>query len=155
MANGWEALEEADINIPHYCKKCGGLMLFQGVGEYQCDKCGFYDYDDYGKVRNFIEKKPGASTVEIERVTGVNQRTIRKMLREGRFMLTVDSKVLLHCDNCRKPIRFGKLCEECEKAAQKQKEDLQKMQRRKNGLNGFGMGLHSQDEGQKRYDRKK
>lgn len=47
-------------NRPTYCAECGGVMVFKGVGEYQCEKCGYLDYDDYGKVRNYIEKHMGA-----------------------------------------------------------------------------------------------
>lgn len=36
-------------NRPTYCEKCGGVMVFKGVGEYRCEKCGYLDYDDYGK----------------------------------------------------------------------------------------------------------
>ena len=34
------------LNIDRYgmpirCEKCGGVMVFQGCGEYMCDKCGY------------------------------------------------------------------------------------------------------------------
>ena len=48
-------------NRPTYCEKCGGVMVFKGVGEYECEKCGALEYDDYGKVRNYIEKHMGAN----------------------------------------------------------------------------------------------
>ena len=35
-------------NRPTYCEKCGGGMVFKGVGEYECEKCGALEYDDYG-----------------------------------------------------------------------------------------------------------
>ena len=44
--------------IPH-CKKCGGIMVFKGVGEYHCEDCNAVDYDDYGKVRLYIEEHDG------------------------------------------------------------------------------------------------
>ena len=25
---------------PAYCSKCGGVMIFRGVGEYRCEDCG-------------------------------------------------------------------------------------------------------------------
>ena len=35
-------------NIPRICQKCGGVMVFKGVGEYHCELCDFVDYDDAG-----------------------------------------------------------------------------------------------------------
>ena len=42
-------------NRPTYCAECGAVMVFKGLGEYQCEKCGARDYDDYGKVRNYAQ----------------------------------------------------------------------------------------------------
>lgn len=72
-------------NRPTYCEKCGAVMVFKGVGEYQCEKCGYLDYDDYGKVRNYIEKHMGANVAEASKATGVTQKAIRDMLKEARL----------------------------------------------------------------------
>lgn len=40
-----------EYHIPRACEKCGGVMIFKGVGEYHCEDCGEVAYDDYGKVR--------------------------------------------------------------------------------------------------------
>ena len=52
-------------NIPRVCKECGGVMVFKGVGEYRCEDCGVVDYDDYGKVRCYIESNKGATAAQI------------------------------------------------------------------------------------------
>lgn len=153
MGSPWETFEANEIHIPRYCKKCNGFMTYQGVGEYTCDRCGFLDYDDYGRVRNFIERKPGANTIEIEKATGVSQRTIRKMLKEGRFMLTEDSRAMLYCEICRKPIRFGRFCVECERVSQQKQEEIQRKARHKAAIAGFGKTVTGEG-GQKRFDRK-
>ncbi|MDE6318136.1 MAG: hypothetical protein K2M22_00155, partial [Lachnospiraceae bacterium] len=75
----------ATYNRPTYCAECGGVMVFKGVGEYQCEACGFLDYDDYGKVRNYIEKHIGANAAEASKATGVSQKAIRDMLKEARL----------------------------------------------------------------------
>ena len=41
---------EVDYHRPIKCEKCGGIMVFKGVGEYQCEDCKFVAYDDYGKT---------------------------------------------------------------------------------------------------------
>ena len=72
-------------NRPTYCEKCGGVMVFKGVGEYECEKCGALEYDDYGKVRNYIEKHMGANAAQASKATGVSQKAIREMLKEARL----------------------------------------------------------------------
>lgn len=62
-----------DYHRPVHCSDCGGVMVFQGVGEYKCEDCGKVEFDDYGKVRAFVEKHKGATMVDVERETGVKQ----------------------------------------------------------------------------------
>ena len=51
-------------------------MVFKGVGEYKCEKCGRIGFDDYGKTRNYIEQHPGATMAEVAHETGVAQKAI-------------------------------------------------------------------------------
>ena len=102
-------------NVPRSCKQCEGVMVYQGVGEYQCEECGFVDWDDYGKARNYLEKHKGANAAEIEKATGVSQRSIRRMLKESRLEIADGSRVYMNCEICSKTIRSGRFCEECEK----------------------------------------
>ena len=81
---------KADLHIPQYCPKCGSKFRYIGVGEYACEECGFKDYDDYGKVRNYIEQHPGSNIVEVEARTGVKKAAIRRLLDEERFSLVVE-----------------------------------------------------------------
>lgn len=57
------ALEK--YHIPQVCLNCGGVMVFKGVGEYRCEECGNVDFDDYGKVRQYIEGHPGANAAQV------------------------------------------------------------------------------------------
>lgn len=77
-----------DYNKPEKCSKCGGRMKYTGLGEYKCEGCGIVDYDDYGKVRVFLEKNPGANIVQTEAMTGVPQRLIKQMIKEGKFAIS-------------------------------------------------------------------
>ena len=76
-------------NIPRVCKECGGVMIFKGVGEYHCEDCGAVDYDDYGKVRGYIEANKGATAAQIEQTIGVSQRTVRLSFNLARRALIV------------------------------------------------------------------
>ncbi|MCM1100636.1 MAG: flagellar protein [Clostridium sp.] len=136
-------------HTPLVCKECGGRMIFKGVGEYHCEDCGYVDYDDYGKVRQYLEEHPGANAVEVEEHTGVQQKIIRQMLREARIQVAEGSQSFLHCELCGKGIRYGKFCPECEKKFNKSAEEHQ--QRVKN-LQGYGKNQKSED-GQRRFMR--
>ncbi|MBQ7933183.1 MAG: hypothetical protein IJ327_00105 [Lachnospiraceae bacterium] len=141
-----------EYNIPYRCKKCGGVMVFQGVGEYHCEDCGAVDYDDYGKVRCFIEKHRGATAYQIECAIGVSQRTIRKLLRDKRIQVAAGSRSFLRCELCGKEIRCGQFCDECEVAYHRSLEARQREKLREE-MRGYGTERHF-DEGQKRFIRK-
>lgn len=141
-----------EYNIPYRCKKCSGIMVFKGVGEYHCEDCGAVDFDDYGKVRSYIEKHPGATAFEVECTTGVSQRTIRKLLRDKRIQVAVGTRSFLHCELCGKEIRCGQFCDECEIAYHRSLEARQREILRKE-MQGYGTERHF-DEGQKRFIRK-
>ncbi len=137
-------------HIPKVCQKCGGVMVFKGVGEYQCEKCNFLDYDDYGKVRAYIEQHRGATAMEIEAAIGVPQKTIRRLLRESRIQVAEGSKSFLHCEICGQPIRSGRFCPQCEVAVHRNMEEKQREQLRRDKK---GYGSETGGEGQRRFMR--
>lgn len=138
-------------HIPRLCQKCNGVMVFKGVGEYQCEDCGFVDYDDYGKVRRYIETHKGATAAEIEASIGVSQRTIRRLLRESRIEVADSSKMFLHCEICNKKIRSGQYCVECEAKLHRNMEEEQR-QKLKRQIKGYGTN-HGGEDGQRRFMR--
>lgn len=140
-----------EYHIPRTCNECGGVMVFKGVGEYHCEDCGFVDYDDYGKVRMYIENHKGATAAEIEKETGVAQRTVRRLLKEGKIEIAEGSKVFLRCELCGKQIRSGQFCPDCEIKVHRNLEEKQREMMHKI-TQGFGMEKKS-EEGQKRFVR--
>ena len=140
-------------NIPKVCKECGGVMIFKGVGEYHCENCDAVDYDDYGKVRGYIEEHRGATAAQIESAVGVSQRTIRRLLKDGRLEVAEGSKAYLRCELCGKQIRTGQYCPECEIKAHRKLEEKQRELINQNAR-GFGMDHQKKaEEGQKRFTR--
>ena len=139
MGNDKEFMDLDLYNRPRVCEACGGVMVFQGVGEYRCENCKAIAYDDYGKVRCYIETHKGAPAAEIEASTGIKQRTIRNLLKEGRLEVAADSKVFLHCEICKKESRAGRFCPECEKNYHRRLEEKQR-QNRNAGMQVFGSG---------------
>ncbi len=144
-----EQLTIDSYNRPRNCLKCGGVMVFKGVGEYHCEECDAVEYDDYGKVRLFIEKHKGATAWEVEKGTGVPQRTIRQLLREERIAIAPDSKVFLRCELCDKQIRIGRFCPECEIKYHQGVEARLRAQRNKDTV-VVGMGKAGES-GEKRF----
>lgn len=138
-------------HVPRTCRECGGVMVFKGVGEYHCEDCGFVDYDDYGKVRLYIENHKGATAAEIEKEVGVAQRTVRRLLKDGRIEIAEGSKVYLRCELCGKQIRSGQFCPDCEIKVHRNLEEKQRETMRK-VAKGFGMEQKG-EEGQKRFVR--
>lgn len=128
-------------------------MIFKGVGEYQCEDCKSLDYDDYGKVRLYIEGHKGATAPEIEAAIGVKQRSIRNMLKEGRLEVAADSKAFLHCELCGKAIRSGRMCPECEINYHRRMEERQR-QERNAAIQGFGLAKE-ESVGEKRFRRER
>ncbi len=142
-----------EYHRPINCSKCGGIMVFKGVGEYECEDCRNRELDDYGKVRAYIEKHRGATAVEVERDTGVSQKTIRRLLREERIEVTPDSKAFLRCEVCGEAIRSGRYCAKCQVNVNRRIEEQARIQ--KKSVSGFGMGEGGGEEGAKRFIRTK
>ncbi len=138
-------------NIPLVCKECGGVMVFKGVGEYHCEDCGAVDFDDYGKVRGYIEDHKGATAAQIEEAVGVPQRTIRRLLKDGKLEIAEGSKVYMRCELCGKQIRSGQYCPECEIKVHRNLEEKQRELLNKNAR-GFGLEQKG-EEGQRRFTR--
>lgn len=147
-------LHLGDYNKPIVCNVCGGHMVFKGVGEYQCEKCGNLDYDDYGKVRAYIETHPNQSQMQmIEEYTGVPRKIIRQMLREERLEVAADSTVFIQCEICKKSIRSGRYCPECaQKVRIREGLEREQKEKKKQKMQGFGHHREAQ-EGEKRFRR--
>lgn len=140
-------------HTPHFCDKCGGVMVFKGVGEYRCEDCANLAYDDYGKVRLYLEKHRGATAAEVEIETGVSQKTIRLMLKESRLEVTDDSKAFMLCEGCGKKICSGRFCPKCEVEHHRNLEEQHRKMRNEH-VQGHGMGKGPGEEGEKRFSRK-
>lgn len=142
-----EFLERDSYHRPTLCENCGGVMIFKGVGEYRCEDCSYVEYDDYGKVRLYLEKNSGATITQVEEGTGVKQKIIRQMLKEGRLEVTANSKTFLKCEICGAPIRSGNLCAKCE---QEYHRKIEEEQRKKKRMQGYGKAVKG-EEGERRF----
>lgn len=147
-----ELFDLSQLNRPTYCEKCGGVMIFKGVGEYKCEECGSLEYDDYGKVRNYIEKHPGATSAQASAATGVSQKSIRSMLKEERLEIAANSNSFLTCESCGAKIRYGRFCSKCETKYHRGVEERARTSRNAN-MTGYSTEMHKGEEGAKRFTR--
>ncbi len=146
--------EFQDINTynrPTYCEECGGVMVFKGVGEYKCEKCGALAYDDYGKARNYIEQHSGVTSAQVSQATGVSQKSIREMLKESRLEIAPNSNFFLQCEICGTAIRMGRYCPKCETAYHRNLEEKARVRNEK--MAGFSTERRKAEEGSKRFKR--
>ena len=102
------------VGVPQRCSECGSNLRYIGLGEYECTECKNIEYDDYGKVRSYLEKHRGASQSDVSFATGVPANRIRQLLQEERIEVTADSAIYLHCEMCGERIRSGRRCAKCE-----------------------------------------
>jgi len=84
-----------------------------GIGIYECIECQNIEYDDWGKVKKFLDENGSAPIMEIEERTGVHREVVQKMFHEGRLEVAPDSAVSLRCERCGAGIMFGRYCRKC------------------------------------------
>lgn len=132
-------LVERDLHKPVICSNCGERLEYKGVGEYKCPECKNLEYDDYGKVRNYLEKHRGATQGEVSEATGVAPNTIRALLKADKLEVAPGSAVFMVCEACGQSIRSGRFCDSCQAARNAQMQNAQRGSAGKN-VQGFGKG---------------
>lgn len=149
-----ELFAKSKYHPPERCENCHGPLKYKGIGEYECELCGFLMYDDYGVVRNYLEINPGATVGMVSRATGVNEREIKHMLREEKLEIREDSRSFIQCEACGKPITSGIYCESCSKlaiAAARKKKEQEALESKKNEMFGVAAGNAVGESGRKRF----
>ena len=138
-----------DFHRPTFCNKCRGVLVYKGLGEYQCEDCGELAYDDYGKVRNYLDRHRGANVAEISEATGVTHKSIRDMIKDNRFEIINNAGGYIRCEMCGENINSGRLCSKCEMLYHRQMEEEARA-KRKAAISGGSAGMHG-DSGSKRF----
>lgn len=133
------------------CSECDGELEYKGLGEYVCSNCNKAFYNDYGKVRNYLEEHPGSNSDEVSRATGVSRNKIRNLLAEEKLELAKDSTFELTCEGCGVSIRSGRYCEACRIRMEKVPKSAKHSS---NITGGFASSPIKDTSGQKRFERK-
>lgn len=100
---------------PIFCKQCGGKLYYQDSGYYQCELCGAGEYDDFGKVKIYLEEHGPTPELWISKDTGVEIEIIEMFLKNGRLEIPEGSRFYINCERCGCALRFGRFCYGCTK----------------------------------------
>ncbi|MCR5451602.1 MAG: flagellar protein [Lachnospiraceae bacterium] len=94
------------------CRRCGRLFNYM-FGTNLCAACKNTLEKDYERTRDYIRDNPGASIKEVSDECEVTINQIEQWLRDGRLEFSKASGVNITCENCGKPVKKGRYCEEC------------------------------------------
>lgn len=100
-------------NHPVQCSKCGSSLYYRGSGKYVCSSCENIEYDDFGKVKLYLDEHGISTMAVISEETGVPIKHLNLMLREGRVEIPDGSKFYIKCEKCGCSIRYGRFCPDC------------------------------------------
>ena len=100
-------------SVPVICRKCGGKLFYEGNGTYKCHDCGETEMDDFGKIKQYLEKNGATPAVQIAEDTGISINVINVFLRDGRLEIPEGSKIYIKCERCGCALRFGRYCADC------------------------------------------
>ena len=142
-----------DFHRPTFCSGCRGVLVYRGLGEYQCEDCGAFEYDDYGKVRNYLDRHRGANVAEISDATGVTHKSIRDMIKDSRFEVINNAGGYIRCEMCGANINSGRLCSKCEMIYHRQIEEEARA-KRKAAIHAGSAGMQGES-GSKRFTRER
>lgn len=95
------------------CSQCG--KIFSPIrGEKLCRDCRMKEEEIERQVIHYVRDNPGASIKETMEATGVPEKVIKRMAREGMFVNVATSENFVYpCMGCGKPIRNGTYCADC------------------------------------------
>lgn len=110
------------------CPRCG--RLFMDMGRKICEACYEKELQDEEKAAEYVRKHPDAHIKEIVEGTGVKEKIVMRMVREGRFVATAGVEISYPCERCGKPIINGRFCDACNKAIITEVKQHQKQQER-------------------------
>lgn len=119
---------------PVKCQRCGGRLCYIGGGRYRCPLCGREAYDDFGKIKKFLEDNGPSPPIVISQSTGVSSEVVEAFQKKN-FVTSNQVKLLgveredkvkpvkvfkerqtnyhLKCARCGDGIASGRYCTTC------------------------------------------
>ena len=95
------------------CSQCG--RIFSPMrGETLCRDCRMKEEELERQVMSYVRDNPGVSIKEAVKATGVPEKIVQRMAREGMFVNNgLASNFLYPCTSCGRPISTGTYCTDC------------------------------------------
>lgn len=101
---------EAYLTKPGKCQ-CGEEYTYAGLGRYVCKRCHSEFLNEYGRVREFVDKYgTNYNMLEVAEITKVPKRLIDIFVKDGRFDTVKRQR---RCAVCHNPIDKGQYCNKC------------------------------------------
>ena len=100
------------------CEHCG--KVFNTTGFFKlCPLCTERDEKDFSMIKEYLSEHPFAKIFDVANDLNMPIRKIKRYLRESRLEIIEPNNRFLFCEDCGKPIRSGKYCDECYKISSK------------------------------------
>jgi predicted amidophosphoribosyltransferase len=94
------------------CKSCGQIYHYNG--QPLCAACVLKTDQEFKRIKEYLYENPGASVAQVVEATGVDEKTVLYLLKEGRLEMKSAAGFLV-CLSCGEPIRSGTMCAKCAK----------------------------------------
>ena len=95
------------------CPDCQKPVVIVRSGEFECPQCKKVYYNDFGKVRKYLEENPDSSIQDIMIDTGVSRKMIQEYIDYCHLEYSSKSSGYAKCSRCGTPIRCGRICPSC------------------------------------------
>ena len=99
-----------EIKSCRFCRKA-----FRGFSAL-CPNCAEQMDKKYLTVRNYLDRDRSANVMTVARETGVDEKSILFLIREGRIALRSSDGTVVTCMKCGVAILSGKYCDKCKGA---------------------------------------
>ena len=67
------------------CSNCGKRLTYKGRGSYLCEYCGSIEYDDFGRIDQYIEENGPSTAPVMSRALGIPIGKIHELVAQGRL----------------------------------------------------------------------
>lgn len=94
------------------CEQCG--KLFNSMGFFRlCPVCTERDEKDFSMIKEYLSEHPLAKIFDVANDLSIPIKQIKRYLKESRLEIIEQNNRFLLCEDCGKPIRTGRYCDEC------------------------------------------
>lgn len=95
------------------CPGCGRLYIDSGPGV--CPDCYQKELEAEETVAAYVREHRGAAVAEVCEATGISERVVCRMIRQGRFANIPGADFKYPCIKCGTPIEHGEYCVSCQR----------------------------------------